>query len=156
MRRFLVATFSHLAFAGAGFVGGLYALPILMAPDAPVVEDLAALESRAIYTGEFSRDRIDSDFLHWGEGVIYLDSERITFDGKLAPGPAYRLYLSPQFVETESAFQALKPQMLEIGPIDTFDNFVLDVPGGVDLSAFDTVIVWCESFSQFITSAKYR
>jgi electron transfer DM13 len=156
MRKSLLLIFSHIAFAGVGFIGGIYALPILMAPDAPDVEDVAVLESSATYTGEFSRDRKDSDFLHWGEGVVYLNPEQITFSGKLAPGPAYRLYLSPQFVETESAFEELKPQMVEIGPVETFDNFILAVPDGVDLSQFDTVIVWCESFSQFITSARYR
>ena len=156
MRKTLLLAFTHLAFAGAGFMGGLYALPILMAPDAPHVQDATILKSSASYTGEFSRDRIDSDFLHWGQGAVYLNSEAITFDGTLAPGPAYRLYLSPQFVETESAFEELKSQMVEIGPVSTFENFVLAVPDDIDLSEFNTVIVWCESFSQFITSARYR
>ena len=38
----------------------------------------------------------------------------------------------------------------------TFDGFVVDVPAGVDVTAYDTVLVWCEAFGQFITSAKYR
>ena len=156
MNKPVILTLSHLAVAAAGFLGGLYALPILMAPESPRVETIDQLKRSASYTGEFTRDRTDSDFLHWGEGAVYLNSEQITFTGKLAPGPAYRLYLAPEFVETVAAFKQLKPQMVEIGPVDTFDNFILNIPQGVDLTTFDTVIVWCESFSQFITSARYR
>jgi hypothetical protein len=46
--------------------------------------------------------------------------------------------------------------MVRLGNVKTFENFVVEVPGGVDPSKYNTVIVWCESFSQFITSAKYR
>jgi hypothetical protein len=74
----------------------------------------------------------------------------------LAPGPDYKLYLSPEFVETEADFERLKKQMVRVGDIKTFDNFVVQVPELVDVSHYNTVIVWCESFSQFISSAKYR
>jgi hypothetical protein len=30
------------------------------------------------------------------------------------------------------------------------------VPAGIDPKAYTTVIVWCESFGQFITAARYR
>jgi hypothetical protein len=76
--------------------------------------------------------------------------------GKLAPGPDYKLYLSPEFVETEADFARLKPQMLRVGKVKTFDNFLVPLPPGVDVTRYTTVIVWCESFGQFITAAKYR
>ncbi|MDX1733232.1 MAG: DM13 domain-containing protein [Halioglobus sp.] len=156
MAKPLLLVCSHVAVAGLGFFAGIYTLPILMAPPAPEVRDVASLQQRATYSGEFRRDLADSDFLHWGEGTVYLEPGTITFKGKLAPGPDYRLYLSPQFVETESDFEALKSQMVEIGPVQTFDNFVVPVPAAVDLASYDTAIVWCESFGEFITSARYR
>ena len=64
--------------------------------------------------------------------------------------------MSPEFVETEAAFEALRPQMVAIGGVDTFENFIVPVPDAVDLARFNTVIIWCESFSQFITAARYR
>ena len=76
--------------------------------------------------------------------------------GKLAPGPEYKLYLSPEFVETEAEFEQLKSSMKLVGDIKTFDNFMVKVDSDVDLSQFNTVIVWCEAFGEFITSAKYR
>lgn len=46
--------------------------------------------------------------------------------------------------------------MLRVGDVKTFHNFVVPVPAGTDLSASTTVIVWCESFRQFITAASDR
>ncbi|MEC7592509.1 MAG: DM13 domain-containing protein [Pseudomonadota bacterium] len=40
-----------------------------------------------------------------------------------------------------------------IGDVKSFDGFVLDVPAGVDIAAFTTVVVRCEAFSEFITAA---
>ncbi|NOH86003.1 DM13 domain-containing protein, partial [Vibrio sp. 03-59-1] len=82
--------------------------------------------------------------------------EYITLTGSLAPGPDYKLYLSTEFVETESDFNRLKDNMVRIGNVKTFENFVVKIPKGIDVSKYNTVIVWCETFGEFITSAKYQ
>ena len=46
--------------------------------------------------------------------------------------------------------------MVRVGDVKTFENFVVPVPAGIEPAKFSTVIVWCETFSQFITAAKYR
>jgi hypothetical protein len=66
------------------------------------------------------------------------------------------LYLAPEFVDTKEGFLALKNKSRRIGDIKTFDGFIVDVPAGVDVGAYTTVVVWCEAFGQFITAAKYR
>lgn len=147
---------SHLIVAGAGFAGGIYALPILIAPKAPTVEEVKAANSQVQFTAEFKRDLKDSDVLHWGEGTVSVGSSAISLVGKLSPGPDYKLYLSPEFVETESDFKRLKSKMIRIGDVKTFDNFVVPVPAGIDPAKYSAVIVWCETFSEFITAAKYR
>lgn len=76
--------------------------------------------------------------------------------GKLSPGPDYKLYLVPDFGEDEADFLKLKAQSLRVGDIKTFENLVLPVPGGVDLTRYNTVLIWCETFSEFISAAKYR
>ncbi|NMT18711.1 DM13 domain-containing protein, partial [Vibrio parahaemolyticus] len=86
---------------------------------------------------------------HWGEGEIHLSSEVITLVGKLAPGPDYKLYLSPKFVETEQEFNDLKSEMSLIGDVKTFDNFVVEVPQSTSISEYNTVVVWCETFGEF-------
>lgn len=153
MKKALILIATHLAALAVGFAAGIYLLPILTAaPPSPV-----SLDAReALFQGQFRRDLQDSDFLHWGEGRVMLDARRIAFEGKLAPGPDYKLYLSPQFVETEADFKRLKPSMLRVGDVRNFERFELPLPPGTDLARYDTVVVWCETFSQFITAARYR
>ena len=150
----LIAT--HCAAGALGFAAGIYVLPILTAPQAPSEADIKAMSSQANYSAQFRRDLKDSDALHWGEGTVSVGSNYITFEGKLAPGPDYRLYLSPKYVETEAGFNRLKISMVRLGEVKTFENFVVEVPSGIDPSNFNSVIIWCDSFGQFITSAKYR
>lgn len=155
-RRALLLAASHLAVAAAGFAGGIYALPILIAPAAPTAEEVQLATAQSQFTGHFKRDLKDSDSLHWGEGVVSLAPTAITLAGKLAPGPDYKLYLSPEFVETEADFNRLKKTMVRVGDVKTFENFVVSVPAGIDLAKYTAVIVWCETFGQFITAARYR
>lgn len=156
LRRIALLVVTHAAVGAAGFAGGIYALPILIAPDAPTVDAVRAASAGATYTGTFKRNLQDSDALHWGEGTVSVGPAAITLMGRLAPGPDYKLYLAPDFVETESAFKQLKPQMLRIGDVKTFQNFVVPLPPGTDLARFNTVVVWCETFNEFITAARYR
>ena len=53
-------------------------------------------------------------------------------------------------------FNQLKKSMVRVGDVKTFENFVVAVPAGVELEKYSAVIVWCETFGQFITAAKYR
>lgn len=155
MRR-IILLITHGAMLAVGFALGIYALPILTAPPAP---DAAMLEEKAqgaVFTGTFERDLAGSDFLHWGEGQVSLTERQIVHEGKLAPGPDYKLYLVPEFVEDEAGFEALRTRALRVGDVKGFSGFVLDLPEGVDLAQFNSVVVWCESFGEFITAAQYR
>lgn len=156
MAKRLLLLASHLLAALAGFGAGIYLLPILTAPPAPDAVQLATHAAAARYHGEFRRDLAGSDLLHWGEGRVMVSPHAVVLDGRLAPGPDYKLYLSPGFVATEAEFLQLRPRMVRIGDVRSFDNFVVAVPPTVNIDDYDTVIVWCEAFSQFITAARYR
>jgi len=138
---------THLLVAAAGFAAGVYPLPILIAP---------ASQQQARFHGTFRRDLKDSDRLHWGEGKVSIGPDAVSLMGKLAPGPDYQLYLSPEFVETEADFARLKDQMVRVGPVKTFDNFIVPLPATIDPARYSSVIVWCETFGQFITAARYQ
>lgn len=155
MKLFLLAA-SHVLVGLVGFALGIYALPLLTAPDAPSDADVRAMAANTAFAGEFRRDLADSDALHWGEGKVFVGTETISLEGEIAPGPDYKLYLSPQFVETEADFNSLKPKMVRVGDVRTFENFIVRVPESIDPAAYKAVIVWCESFGQFITAAEYR
>ncbi|MCG3865834.1 MULTISPECIES: DM13 domain-containing protein [unclassified Photobacterium] len=147
---------THLLAGTLGIALGIYLLPILTAPTAPTPSEVSHLSTQAQYSGEFRKDLAGSDFLHWGEGKVSISPTKITLMGKLAPDPDYKLYLSPRFVETETEFNQENTNMVLVGNVKTFNNFVVNVPQNIDIAKYDTVIVWCESFGQFITSAKYQ
>ena len=150
----LIAT--HLGAIGVGFALGIYFLPILTAPPGPELDSVRSAAQVATYSGEFKRDLTDSDALHWGEGNIFITEDAVAFQGQLAPGPDYRLYFAPEFVETEADFLAMKSSMVQAGLVRTFENFMVPLPASIDPSDYTAVIIWCETFGQFITAATYR
>ncbi len=154
--RAILLIVSHLVVGLAGFAAGVYFLPILTAPPAPTDAEVAAVATQADYSGTFRRDLADSDRLHWGEGTVSVSRSAVSLDGAVSPGPDYKLYLSPVFVETEADFERLKDQMVRVGDVKTFENFLVGIPEGIDPSDYTSVIVWCESFGEFITAARYR
>jgi hypothetical protein len=156
VKKVLLLTLSYAVAVAMGFAAGIYTLPILTAPKGPAPGELKSLAGAAEYTGEFRRDLKGSDLLHWGEGAVSVSRTAVSLQGKLAPGPDYKAYLSPEFVDTKEDFLKVKERSVRLGDVKTFDNFVVSVPASVDASRYNTVVVWCESFSQFITAAKYR
>ena len=135
---------------------GIYALPILTAPPPPTASEISAVASSQRFTGSFRRDLKDSDALHWGEGQVFIGSNSIALEGALSPGPDYKLYLSPEFVETEADFKRLKASMVRVGDVKTFNNFTVPLPAGIDHAQYKAVIIWCETFSEFISAAQYQ
>jgi hypothetical protein len=49
------------------------------------------------------------------------------------------------------AFLAIKAESRQIGAVKTFENFALGLPSAIDLDEYDAVVIWCETFEQFIT-----
>lgn len=137
-----------------GFGAGVYFLPILTAAPSPDSAKLEEMAASALYTAELTRDLRGSDFVHWGEGTISVSSGEITHQGKLAPGPDYKLYLTQGLVDHEDTFDRAKA--VQIGDIKSFSGFIVDVPEGVDVTAYDSILVWCEAFGEFITAARYQ
>lgn len=156
MLKFLILSGSHLFVAMIGFAGGIYVLPILTASPSSSVSEIKAVADQAEFEAQFRRDLKGSDFLHWGEGTVSVSASSIALMGRISPGPDYKLYLSPEFVETEAEFLELKSQMALVGDVKTFRNFIVPVPEGIDPRAYTTVVIWCEVFNEFITAAKYR
>ena len=156
MFRVIVFLISHGLAMAVGFALGIYLLPILIAPDAPTDTEVASVSDKAIFTAQFKKDLPGSDFLHWGEGELSISARRVSFTGELAPGPDYRLYLTPQLVLDEQEFLAIKDQSVYVGDINTFDNFILNIPENINPAGFTAVVVWCETFGEFITAATYQ
>ena len=62
-----------------GVAAGIYMLPLLTAGDGPDKNILDQVMENRHYSGTFSRDREDSDLLHWGEGELSIGPSRCKF-----------------------------------------------------------------------------
>ena len=156
MPRFILLVISHGVVLALGFALGTYFLPVLTAPPTPPSAMLSAQAQGALFKAEFSRELRGSDFLHWGEGEVSLTDSKIVHEGRLAPGPDYRAYLVDRFVEHEDEFVRIKEEAQLIGEVKTFDGFILDLAADIDLARYNTVVIWCEAFGEFISAAQYR
>ncbi|MCM8557418.1 DM13 domain-containing protein [Sphingomicrobium sediminis] len=156
MVRIFALIVTHLIAIAIGFGAGVYFLPILTAEPAPPSQVLEEQAAAATYSAELTRDLRGSDRLHWGEGKISITEDAISHQGELAPGPDYYVYLTRDFVEHEDEFLAVKDEAFRVGMVRSFDGFILDLPEGIDLEEYTTVVIWCESFGEFITAGQYR
>lgn len=156
MKKTMLLIATHAAMLAAGFALGIYFLPILAAPPPLSQAQLDAAAAGAAYRASFRRDLPGSDALHWGEGSVTVSATQVVHQGRLAPGPAYRLYLTPRFVDTGEAFLQVKAQSVALGDVKSFDGFIVPVPAGVDPARYQGVLVWCEAFQRFITAAPLR
>lgn len=156
MKRIILLGFTHVVALAIGFAAGVFFLPILTAEDAPDAVVLEQAAEQAQYSATLTRDLRGSDGLHWGEGTISVSADSISHQGELAPGPDYKVYLTREFVEDEAEFEALKADAALIGDVKSYDGFLLNVPEGVNVDEYTTVVVWCETFGEFITAGRYR
>ncbi len=154
MGRLLRWIITHGIAIAIGFGLGVYFLPILTAPKSPDATKLEEMAAAAAFSAEFTRDLRGSDFLHWGEGTVSLSSTEITHIGALAPGPDYKLYLTNGLVDHEDTFD--RANAVLVGDVKSFAGFILEVPASVDIAAYDSVLIWCEAFGEFITAATYQ
>lgn len=156
MIKTLLLLASHTGIFAFGFALGIYMLPILIAPDAPSETEVMKTAKGASYTTTFKRDLKGSDGFHWGEGTLSIGKQTISFMGELAPGPDYKLYLSPTYVEDEAEFKAIKDQAVQISDVKTFENFIVNLPQGINPAEYTTAVVWCETFEEFISAGQYQ
>ena len=88
--------------------------------------------------------------------MVTVTKNKITVNGIITPGPDYKLYLTNQFVETEKDFLSIKKSAQYVGEVKTFSNFIVEIPSQVSVNDYNTIVIWCEAFNEFITAAKYR
>ena len=141
-----------------GFALGVYFLPIIVAEDGADSAQITQAKSQSLATAVFRRDLAGSDLLHWGEGRLFLSRENLqyffTLEDEISPGPDYKLYLTPKFVEDEAGFEAIKNNSIRVADVAGHENIRIAVPTSIDPTAYAAVVIWCERFSEFITAGR--
>jgi hypothetical protein len=120
---------SHVASLFLGIGLGVYFLPVVIASHSRAcAAEIAAQARAAPFHGEFVGDLKGSDFLHWGAGSVAVSQGAISLTGELSPGHDCKVYLSPEFVESNAEFEHIKPLMGRIGDVRTFHAFSVPCP----------------------------
>lgn len=138
------------------FALGVYFLPIIVAEDGADSAQITQAKNQSLATAVFRRDLAGSDLLHWGEGTLFLSRENLqyffTLEGEISPGPDYKLYLTPKFVEDEAGFEAIKNNNIRVADVAGHENIRIAVPTSIDPTAYAAVVIWCERLNEFITA----
>ena len=155
-KKIILLISSYIIVFVLGFGLGIYLLPILTSPKSVNIDKIIKLEKNALYKTVFVRDLKGSDLFHWGEADVSVSKNEIIVNGSIAPGPDYKLYLTKEFAGQEEEFLSIKDNSRYVAEVKTFKNFVITVPEDIDINDYNTIVIWCESFSEFITATKYK
>jgi hypothetical protein len=128
-------------------------------PATPSSEQAAASPSVAmpVATGTFIHAN-PSDPVHWGRGKvsIYQHAVFLEPDFEVGPGPAFHVYLVPKPLIRSSS--DMKDVMyVDLGRLRSFKGSQrYQIPDGVNLKDYPSVIIWCERFSVLISPADLK
>ena len=122
---------------------------------APLQAQLAARAAEVLARGTFIHPN-PSDPIHYGkgrvtvyEGLLYLEP-----DFEVGPGPKYHVYLVPE-AEVLPSTNVAKTMFVDLGRLRAFkgsQNY--ELPAGVDVAKYASVVIWCEQFGVLISPAK--
>jgi hypothetical protein len=96
-----------------------------------------------------------SDPVHWGKGKVSVYPRAVFLepDFEVGPGPAYHVYLVPK-LSIRSSSDMKDVMYVDLGRLRSFKGSQrYQIPEGVDLKDYPSVIIWCERFSVLISPA---
>lgn len=140
---------------GAGFAVGIFVYPFIFLADIVAEEQLRDAESKTrVATGRFIHAD-PSDPIHYGSGsvTVYDDVVHLESDFEVGPGPAYHVYLVPE-QEVTPETKVAETMFVDLGRLRAFKGSqVYPLPGGLDLTEYPNVVIWCEHFGVLISPA---
>jgi hypothetical protein len=127
--------------------------PTISAPDISAPAAVAA----QLATGVFIHAN-PSDPVHWGKGKVSV-YQRVVFlepDFEVGPGPAYHVYLVPK-PSIRSSSDMKDVMYVDLGRLRSFQGSQrYQIPDGVNLKDYPSVIIWCERFGVLISPADLK
>lgn len=142
----------------AGFALGVFAYPYIFLADivaADKVEDRSV--RKVVAKGTFIHAN-PSDPIHHGKGgvTVYADLLHLENDFEVGPGPKYHVYLVPDKNVTPST-EVARTMFVDLGRLRAFKGSqVYEIPEGVELARYPSVVIWCEQFGVLISPAALR
>lgn len=150
-----------ISFLAGGILGtafgvavGFFAFPYVFPPP-EATDQLSAEEQEVrVASGTFLHAN-PNDPIHYGKGgvevfqsVVFLAS-----DFEVGPGPDYHVYLVPEAGIRDSS-RVDQTMFIDLGKLRAFKGSQkYDVPAGVDLKDYPSVVIWCQKFGVLISPA---
>lgn len=153
-RGVFIFLFGNVLGAVAGFAVGIFAFPYIFPP--PVAKEALRTEQtgKAVASGRFIHAN-PSDPIHYGSGTVTLYQRAVHLEADFAvgPGPDYHVYLVPE-TEIRDNSRVPNTMFVDLGRLRAFKGSqVYDIPDGVDLAKYPTVVIWCRQFGALISPA---
>jgi len=144
--------------AVAGFAGGIFVYPYLFLSDIVAADKVADRAARQVVANGRFIHANPSDPIHHGKGgvTVYRDLVHLEVDFEVGPGPKFHVYLVPEREVTPST-EVAKTMYVDLGRLRAFkgsQNY--EVPPGVRLEQYGSVVIWCEHFGVLISPAALK
>ena len=158
LRSFVSFMVGGLLGLAAGFAVGIFVYPYLFLADIVASDEVGdAARRQVVARGTFIHAN-PSDPIHHGRGdaTVYQDLVHLEANFEVGPGPKYHVYLVPEENVTPDTDVA-KTMFVDLGRLRAFkgsQNY--EVPEGVDLAKYPSLVIWCEQFGVLISPAKLQ
>ena len=154
LRGFLLFTFGGALGTAFGVGLGFFLFPFVFPPP-PANEIISESDRSALVASGTFIHANPSDPIHFGKGKVSV-YERTVFlepDFEVGPGPAYHVYLVPK-PNIRSSADLGDAMFVDLGRLRAFAGSQrYEIPSGVNLAQFPSVIIWCERFGVLISPA---
>jgi hypothetical protein len=158
LRSFVSFVIGGLLGIAAGFAIGIFLYPYLFLADIVASEQVDdAAQRQVVARGTFIHAN-PSDPIHYGKGdaIVYRDLVHLEANFEVGPGPKYHVYLVPEENVTPDT-EVAKSMFVDLGRLRAFkgsQNY--DIPEGIDLAKYPSLVIWCEQFGVLISPAKLQ
>jgi hypothetical protein len=158
LRSFVSFVIGGLLGIAAGFAVGIFLYPYLFLADIVASEQVDdAAQRQVVARGTFIHAN-PSDPIHYGKGdaIVYQDLVHLEANFEVGPGPKYHVYLVPEENVTPDT-EVAKSMFVDLGRLRAFkgsQNY--DIPEGIDLAKYPSLVIWCEQFGVLISPAKLQ
>jgi electron transfer DM13 len=161
MRAYVITFFVALLLGLAGGVAlGIFVYPYMFLADIVATEKVqpppAGQPPRKVTARGAFVHANPSDPIHYGKGrvTIYEGLLHLESDFEVGPGPKFHVYLVPD-KEVSPSTNVARTMFVDLGRLKAFkgsQNY--DLPAGVDVARFGSVVIWCEQFGVLISPAQ--
>ena len=143
---------------GFGVALGFFLFPYVFPPP-PAAEVLSDADRAAQVVAEGTFIHADpNDPIHWGKGQVSVRRNSVFLHDnfEVGPGPKFHVYLVPKAnIRTSSDLD--NQMFVDLGRLRAFQGSQrYEIPAGVKLADFKSVVIWCEQFSVLISPADLK